>query len=127
MTPTRIATDAAPAAIGPYAQAIQAGELVFCSGQIGLVPGTRSLSGEDVGSQTRQALQNLSAVLAAGGSGLDRVLQTTVYLLDMADFAAMNQVYEELFGDWKPARATVAVAGLPLGARFEISCVAARR
>ncbi len=127
MSPTRVSTDQAPAAIGPYAQAIQNGELLFCSGQIGLIPGTRSLAGEDVASQTRQALQNLSAVLAAGGSGLDRVLQTTVYLLDMADFTAMNAVYEEMFAGWTPARATVAVAGLPLGARFEVSCIAARR
>lgn len=127
MKPEKIATDAAPAAIGPYAQAIQYGELVFCSGQIGLVPGTRSLAGEDVAAQTRQALQNLSAVLAAAGSGLDRVLQTSVYLLDMGDFAAMNAVYEEMFAGWTPARATVAVAGLPLGARFEIACVASRR
>ena len=127
MSPTPVSTPNAPAAIGPYSQAIVAGGMVYCSGQIGLVPGTRSLSGDDVASQTRQALGNLSAVLEEAGSGLDRVLQTTVYLADMADFAAMNAVYAEAFGGWAPARATVAVAGLPMNARFEVSCVALRR
>lgn len=121
-----VATEAAPAAIGPYAQAIEAGGLVYCSGQIGLVPGTRALAGDDIESQTRQALQNLSAVLEAAGSGLDRVVSTSVFLIDMADFPAMNKIYEEAFGGWTPARATVAVAALPMGARFEIACIAAR-
>lgn len=124
MTPTIVSTPDAPAAIGPYSQAIIAGDTVYCSGQIGLVPGQSALIGEDVASQTRQALQNLAAVLRAAGSGLDRVLQTTVYLKDMADFKEMNGLYAEAFGDWKPARATVAAAGLPLGARFEISAIA---
>ena len=124
VNPTVVSTPDAPAAIGPYSQAMVAGGTVYCSGQIGLVPGTSALVGEDVGSQTRQAIKNLSAVLVAAGSGLDRVLQTTVYLKDMADFAAMNAVYAESFGAWKPARATVAVAGLPLGARFEIAATA---
>lgn len=125
MTP--IHSESAPAAIGPYAQAVTHGGLVYCSGQIGLVPGTKSLAGDDVATQARQALQNLSAVLAAAGSGLDRVVSATVYLLDMADFAAMNEVYAEAFQGWKPARATVAVSGLPMGCRVEISVIAALR
>lgn len=127
MSPRTVHTPDAPAAIGPYAQAVVSGGMVYCSGQIGLIPGTKALNGDDVASQTRQALQNLSHVLEAAGAGLDRVLQTTVYLVDMADFAAMNAVYAEAFGSWTPARATVAVAGLPLGARFEVSAIAALR
>lgn len=126
MSLTVVSTTDAPAAIGPYSQAIVAGSMVYCSGQIGLIPGTRNLNGEDVATQTRQALQNLSAVLQEAGSSLSMVIQTTVYLADMSDFTAMNAVYAEMFGSWKPARATVAVAGLPMGARFEISAIAQR-
>lgn len=122
--PEPIHTDKAPAAIGPYSQAIRHGGLLYCSGQIGLDPVSMKLVGQDIESQTRQSLTNLAAVLEAGGSGMGQVLQTTVYLQNMTDFPAMNAIYQELFGDWKPARATVAAAGLPLGARFEIACVA---
>lgn len=125
MTP--ISTTSAPAAIGPYAQAIVHGGLVYCSGQIPLDPVTAQVIDGDVAAQTRQVLANLEAVLVAAGSGLDCVLKTTVYLRDMADFAAMNGVYAERFGEWRPARATVAVAGLPRDVRVEIDCVAALR
>jgi 2-iminobutanoate/2-iminopropanoate deaminase len=121
-----VATKGAPAAIGPYAQAVAAGDLLFCSGQIALDPGSGELLGSTVADQTRQVLKNLAAVLAAGGSGLDRVLKTTVYLKDMGDFAAMNAVYAEAFGAHRPARATVAAAGLPKGALVEIDAVARR-
>lgn len=125
MTP--IDTAGAPSAIGPYSQAIVHAGLVYCSGQIALDPGTGAVIEGDVAAQTRQVLANLEAVLLAAGSGLDRVLKTTVYLRDMADFSAMNGVYAERFGDWRPARATVAVAGLPRDVRVEIDCVAALR
>ena len=122
-----IATDQAPAAIGPYAQAVGAGDLLFCSGQIALDPATGGMRGATAAEQARQVLANLSAVLRAGGSGMDGVLKTTVYLKDMADFAAVNAVYAEAFGDHRPARATVAVAGLPKDALVEIDAVARRR
>jgi 2-iminobutanoate/2-iminopropanoate deaminase len=98
---------------------------VFCSGQIALDAETGNLLDGDVGAQTRQALRNLDAVLHAAGTGRSRVIKTTVDLRDMADFSAMNAVYAEFFGDARPARATVAVAGLPRDARVEIDCVAA--
>ena len=122
-----IATDQAPAAIGPYAQAVGTGDLLFCSGQIALDPATGGMRGATAAEQARQVLANLSAVLRAGGSGMDGVLKTTVYLKDMADFAAVNAVYAEAFGDHRPARATVAVAGLPKDALVEIDAVARRR
>lgn len=121
-----IATDAAPVAIGPYSQALVHGELVFTSGQIGMDPASGELPDGGVEAQARAALANLGAVLEAAGSGFDRVLKTTVYLVDMADFAAVNGVYAEVFGEARPARATVAVAGLPKGALFEIDAVAVR-
>ena len=121
-----IATDAAPAAIGPYSQALVHGELVFTSGQIGMDPASGELPDGGVEAQVRAALANLGAVLEAAGSGFDRVLKTTVYLVDMADFVAVNGVYAEVFGEARPARATVAVAGLPKGALFEIDAVAVR-
>jgi 2-iminobutanoate/2-iminopropanoate deaminase len=127
MTIVRIATDAAPQAIGPYSQAVSAGGLVFCSGQIALDPATGELAGSGVEEQTARALENLAAVLAAAGSGLDRVIKTTVYLLSMDDFAAMNSVYERLFAGHRPARAAVAVSGLPKGALVEIEAVALSR
>jgi 2-iminobutanoate/2-iminopropanoate deaminase len=124
MKPTRVFSDNAPAAVGPYSQAIAAGDFVFCSGQLGLDPQTGKFAGDDVQSQTRQALTNLGAVLDAAGSGLARVVKTTVFLADMADFKAMNEVYATFFGDTPPARSTVAVKDLPLGGRVEIEAVA---
>ncbi len=122
---TVVTTPNAPAAIGPYSQAMVHGGFVYCSGQIALDPESGNLVDGDVGAQTRQALRNLDAVLHAAGTGRSRVLKTTVYLRDMADFGAMNAVYAEFFGDARPARATVAVAGLPRDARVEIDCIAA--
>lgn len=119
-----IATDRAPAAVGPYSQGVRAGGLVFTAGQLGLVPGAGEFAGPDVESQTHQALQNLAAVLEAGGSCLEHVLKTTVFLADMAEFPRMNAVYAEFFGGQPPARSTVQVAALPLGARVEIEAVA---
>lgn len=125
MTP--IHTPLAPAAIGPYSQAMAFGGLVYCSGQIALDPGTLTLVRGTVADETRRALTNLDAVLAAAGSDRSLVLQTTVYLADMSDFAEMNEVYATFFGDHRPARATVAAAGLPKAARVEIACIAAQR
>jgi len=123
----RIATTSAPAAIGPYSQAIASGALVFCSGQVALDPATGQLVEGDIRAQTRRALENLGAVLAAAGSSPARVVKTTVFLVAMADFAAMNEVYAEFFaGDDPPARSTVAVAELPRGARVEVEAIALR-
>jgi 2-iminobutanoate/2-iminopropanoate deaminase len=122
----QVSTSGAPAAIGPYSQAIATGELVFASGQIALDPGTGQLAGDDVREQTRRALQNLMAVLGAAGSSLEQVVKTTVFLTRMSDFAAMNEVYAEYFAQTPPARSTVAVAELPRGARVEIEAVALR-
>lgn len=119
-----ITTPDAPAAVGPYAQALVAGGFVWCSGQLGLEPRNGAFAGADVTTQTRQVLANLVAVLHAAGSGLDRVVKTTVYLADMAEFGAMNAVYEAAFGSHRPARATVQVARLPKDARVEIDAVA---
>ncbi len=124
MTP--ISTSDAPAAIGPYSQAVAHGGLVYCSGQIPLDPQNGQLvGGDDVAAQTARVLANLDAVLRAAGSSRAHVLRTGVFLRDMADFAAMNAVYAEFFGETRPARATVAVAGLPRDVRVEIDCVAA--
>ncbi|MFZ5476280.1 MAG: RidA family protein [Myxococcota bacterium] len=120
-----VATEDAPAAIGPYSQAVVHGGLVFCSGQIALDPRTGQVIEGDVAAQTKQVLANLDAVLGEAGSDRTKVLKTTVYLRDMADFGAMNTVYAAFFGDARPARATVAVAGLPRDVRVEIDCVAA--
>jgi 2-iminobutanoate/2-iminopropanoate deaminase len=122
----RIETDRAPAAIGPYSQAIAAGEFVYTAGQIPLDPATMEIVGADVAEQTEQVLTNLAAVLAAGGSGLDRVVKTTVFLADMGDFAAKNEVYARHFGDHRPARSAVEAAALPKGALVEIEAVAVR-
>ena len=122
----RIATSYAPAAIGPYSQAIVSGQLIFCSGQIALDPQAGQLIAGDVGAQTRRALENLSAVLHAAGSSLAQVVKTTVFLASMADFAAMNEVYAEFFTGDPPARSTVGVAELPRGARVEVECIALR-
>jgi 2-iminobutanoate/2-iminopropanoate deaminase len=117
-------TAAAPGAVGPYSQAIRSGDWVFTAGQVGLDPATGQLVGADVAAQTRQALANLTAVLEAAGSSPVGVVKTTVFLVDMGDFAAMNAVYADIFGEAPPARSTVAVAALPLGARVEIEAVA---
>ena len=123
-----ITTAKAPAAMGPYSQAIVAGDLVFCAGQVGLDPATRQVTSGDIRVQTGRVLDNLSAVLEAAGSSLDRVVKTTVFLEDMAEFAAMNEVYAQRFGTHRPARSTVQVAKLPgTGGRVEIECIAVRR
>ncbi|HEX5387645.1 MAG TPA: RidA family protein [Gemmatimonadales bacterium] len=120
-----VATDRAPRAIGPYSQAMVANGLVFTAGQVALDPATGEVAPGGVAEQTARVMQNLGGILAAAGSGLDRVLKTTVFLTDMADFAAMNAVYADAFGDHRPARSTVAVAALPKGVRVEIEAVAA--
>lgn len=124
---TRISTAGAPAAIGPYSQAIATDTLVFCSGQIPLDPATGGLIEGDVQAQTKRALENLSAVLTAAGSSLDAIVKTTVFLVSMSDFAAMNEVYGEFFTGEPPARSTVAVAELPRGARVEVEAIAVRQ
>ncbi|HEY6957680.1 MAG TPA: RidA family protein [Candidatus Limnocylindria bacterium] len=120
-------TDKAPKALGPYSQAIVTGDLVFCAGQVGLDPKTGEIVSGDIKEQTRRVLDNLAAVLEASGSGLDRVTKTTVFLTDLAEFAAMNEAYGERFGAHRPARSTVPVTGLPRGARVEIECIAVKR
>jgi 2-iminobutanoate/2-iminopropanoate deaminase len=122
---TVIATSEAPAAVGPYSQAIRIGDLVFTAGQLGIDPATGDFAGEDVAAQTRQALRNLRAVLEAAGSGLDQIVKTTIFLADLADFATVNRVYGEFFAARPPARSTVEVSALPLGGRVEIEAVAA--
>lgn len=121
----QVHSDAAPAAIGPYSQAIVHGGLVYCSGQIALDPVSGALLEGDVQAEARLVLKNLSAVLKAAGSGLDQAIKVTVFLKDLSDFAAVNQVYAEAFGDHRPARACVEVARLPRDVRVEIDCVAA--
>ena len=119
-----ISTDKAPGAIGPYSQAIKTGGMVYCSGQIPIDPATGEFVSDDVVEQTEQVLKNLSAVLEAAGTGLGNVVKTTVFLADMGDFAAMNEVYGRYFNENKPARATVQAARLPKDARVEIECIA---
>src|SRR4029077_6302258 len=119
-----VATDQAPGAIGPYSQAIIANGFVFTAGQVAFDSKKNEHGGTTVGEQTEQVMKNLAAVLKAAGTGLDRVVKTTVFLADMADFQAMNEVYAKHFGNHKPARSTVAAAGLPRNARVEIEVVA---
>jgi 2-iminobutanoate/2-iminopropanoate deaminase len=119
-----ISTPSAPAAIGPYSQAVRGGDWLFTSGQLPLDPGTGELVGENVAEQAGQCLKNLRAVLEAGGSSLERVLKTTVFLVDMGDFAAFNEVYARFFPHTPPARSCVAVKALPRGARVEMEAVA---
>ncbi|WP_077073607.1 RidA family protein [Mailhella massiliensis] len=114
----------APAAIGPYSQAVKAGNTVYLSGQIGMNPATGELVSADVKEQTAQALKNMKAVLAAAGATVDNVVKTTVFLTDMADFQAVNAVYAETFASDAPARSCVAVAALPKGARVEVEAIA---
>ena len=119
-----IATDQAPRAIGPYSQAIRAGNLLFCSGQIPIDPATGEFVSGGVAEQTEQVMRNLSAVLKAGQSSLKQVVKTTVFLADMDDFTAMNEVYGRFFGENPPARATVQAARLPRDAKVEIEAMA---
>lgn len=121
-----VSTERAPAAIGPYSQAVILGELVFTSGQIALDPQTGEMVGSSIVEQTEQVLKNLAAVLEAAGASLGTVVKTTVYLANLADFGAMNEVYARFFGDNRPARATVQAAALPRGALVEIEAVAFR-
>ena len=120
-----IATDNAPKAIGPYSQATVANGMVYTAGQIAFDPITMEIVTGGIREQTERVLANLQAVLKAAGSDFSKVVKTTVFLVDMADFTAMNEVYAAAFGDHKPARSTVAVAGLPRGVRVEIDVVAA--
>lgn len=126
MQPEAVTTIRAPAPVGPYNQAVKAGGVLYCSGQIALDPNTGLMVGAgDVEAETRQVLSNLKAVLEAGGSSPEQVLRTTVFLADLGDFALVNAVYAELFSDGvSPARACVEVAALPRGARVEIDCIA---
>ncbi len=119
-----IATDRAPAAIGPYSQAVRVDGWIYASGQIPLDPASGELETGDIAAQTHRVFQNLRAVLEAAGGGLETVVKTTVFLSDMGDFAAMNEVYAEYFGDHRPARATVEAGGLPKGVDVEIEAVA---
>lgn len=124
MTKSIVSTDSAPKAIGPYSQAVASGDLLFCSGQVGLDPTSGRLVEGSVGDETRRALTNLAAVLDAAGGGLDGVLKVTAYLTDMDSFTEFNEAYAEFFVSGAPARATVGVAALPAGARVEVECVA---
>lgn len=127
MEHNQISTSSAPAAIGPYSQAVRIGQFVYCSGQIALDPATGSLVEGDITAQTHRVLQNLQAVLASAGTSLASVVKTTVFLVRMSDFSAMNAVYATYFegpGKIAPARSTIAVAELPRQAQVEIECVA---
>ena len=119
-----VATEGAPKAIGPYSQGIKVNGFVFTAGQVALDPKSGELVAGGISEQTGRALENLSAILTAAGSSLSQVVKTTVFLVDMADFAAMNEVYGRAFGSHRPARSTVAVAALPRGARVEIEAIA---
>ena len=121
-----VSTSDAPAAIGPYSQATIVGDLVFTAGQIALDPASMQLVEGGVVEQTERVFANLKAVLAAAGCDLTNVVKTTVYLADMADFPAMNEIYARHFGDHKPARATVQAAGLPMSVRVEIDAIASK-
>ncbi|MEJ2210704.1 MAG: RidA family protein [Anaerolineae bacterium] len=124
MEKTIVATEQAPAAVGPYSQAVRFGDLIYTAGQLGLVPGSKEFAGPDIESQTRQALENLQAVLEAGGSCLSHVVKTTVFLADMGEFPRMNAIYAEFFAQDPPARSAVQAAALPLGGRVEVEAVA---
>lgn len=124
MTRTTISTDQAPAAIGPYSQAILAGNLLFCSGQIALDPASGQVVAGGVREQTEQVMRNIEGVLSAAGTGFDKVVKSTVFLVDMNDFSVVNEVYGSRFPNNKPARSTVAVQGLPRGVLVEIEVIA---
>lgn len=112
-----------PAAVGPYSQAVRSGSLLFCSGQIPINPATGKIEAQDVEGQAKQVLSNIDALLQSQGSDFSRVVKATVFLKEMADFPKVNPIYEAAFGGHKPARSTVAVAGLPLGALIEIEVI----
>jgi len=120
-----ITTDKAPAAIGPYSQTVKFGNLLFCSGQIPLDPSTGEIVSGDIKAQTERVMNNIASVLSAAGAGFDDVIKTTIYLVDMGDFASVNDIYGRRFQNHKPARSTVAVKGLPRGALLEIEVIAA--
>lgn len=120
-----VSTPGAPRAIGPYSQGVRAGGFLFTAGQVGFDPATGELVDEGIAEQTERVLENLRAILRAAGLDLGSVVKTTVFLVDMADFGKMNEVYARAFGEHRPARSTVAVAALPRGARVEIEAVAA--
>lgn len=124
MTHVKIQTEHAPAAIGPYSQAVQAGGSIYVSGQLPINPATGEFAGADIRAQARQSLENIKAILAAAGTDMAHVVKTTVLLQDMADFAAMNEVYAEYFSEPYPARAAFQVAKLPKDALVEIEAVA---
>jgi 2-iminobutanoate/2-iminopropanoate deaminase len=123
MTRQVVRTENAPGAVGPYSQGIIANGFIFTAGQIGLIPSTKTLP-EGVAEQTRQVLNNIKGILEAAGTGMERIVKTTVYLQDIKDFAAMNEVYASFFSSDPPARSTVEVAALPMGALVEIEAVA---
>ena len=122
-----ISTDRAPAAVGPYSQAVRAGDLVFTAGQLGTDPASGEFAADDVGGQAEQALANLAAILDAAGSGLDQLVKVTVFLADIAEWPAMNEVYSRVIPSPYPARSAFAVKDLPRGARVEIEAVATVR
>jgi 2-iminobutanoate/2-iminopropanoate deaminase len=119
-----IETSSAPSPIGPYSQAVRGNGFIFVSGQIPMCPDTGTVAGSDIASQTRQVMQNIEAILKAAGVGLDKVVKTTVFLSNLDDFSGFNRVYEEYFGEAKPARATVQVARLPKEVLLEIEAIA---
>ena len=123
---TTVHTDDAPQAIGPYSQAITLGDLVFCSGQIALDPKSGEMVGDTAAAQAEKVMENMAAVLEAAGTSFDRVVRTTIFLADMNDFTAVNEVYARSFPNHQPARATVAVKQLPMSALVEIDCIASR-
>ncbi len=123
-TRERILTENAPDAVGPYSQAITADKLVFVSGQIGLVPGNKELAGPGIGEQTKQAMENIAAILDAAGSSMEGIVKTTMFLKDLGDFAEANRIYASFFTVDPPARATIQAGELPLGALIEVDAVA---
>ncbi|MEA2486337.1 MAG: 2-iminobutanoate/2-iminopropanoate deaminase [Actinomycetota bacterium] len=124
MKKTIVATESAPAAVGPYSQAVAGGGLLFCSGQIPLDPQTGELVGGSIGDQTRRCMQNLEAVLEAGGTSIEGIVKTTVFLTNIDDYAEFNEAYATFVGAEPPARAAFAVSALPKGASVEIECIA---
>ncbi len=125
MTLQAIHTEDAPKAVGAYSQAIQCGNMLYTSGQIGLNPATGEMVADDVASQAEQVVKNLTAVIHEAGGSLNQIVKVTIFLEDMADFAVVNQIYANWLGEHKPARSTVAVAALPLAAKVEMDCVVA--